>query len=117
MEVELIINENKTKYLKNTKKETRNESLNINNLQIEQVQQYKYLGSIVNVSNSIEKEMKREDSSWYKGILCKPEVFSKQIGHQTVEIKIIQNCNKTSNDLCLRNMGIERNHNSEIISL
>jgi len=32
--------------------------LNINNLQIEQVQQYKYLVSIVNVSNSIEKEIK-----------------------------------------------------------
>jgi len=29
------------------RKETRNESLNINNLQIEQVQQYKYLGSII----------------------------------------------------------------------
>jgi hypothetical protein len=58
MELELIINEKKTKYLKPTKKETRNESLNINNLQIEQVQQYKYLGFIVNVSNSIEEEIK-----------------------------------------------------------
>jgi hypothetical protein len=58
MEVGLIINEKKTKYLKITKKETRNESLNINNLQIEQVQQYKYLGSIINVSNSIEEEIK-----------------------------------------------------------
>lgn len=37
------INEKKTKYLKNTKKETRNE--------IEQVQHYKYLGSTLNVSN------------------------------------------------------------------
>jgi hypothetical protein len=38
------------------------------------------------------------------------------IGHQAVETKIIQNCNKTNSDLSLRNMGIERNHNSEIIS-
>ena len=58
MEVGLIINEEKTKYLKSTKKETRNESLNINNLQIEQIPQYKYLGSIINVSNSIEEEIK-----------------------------------------------------------
>jgi hypothetical protein len=60
VEVGLIINEKKTKYLKSTKKkkETRNESLNINNFQIEQVQQYKYLGSIINVSNSIEDEIK-----------------------------------------------------------
>jgi len=38
MEVGLIINKKKTKYLKSTKKETRNESLNSNNLQTEQVQ-------------------------------------------------------------------------------
>ena len=57
MEGGLIINEKKTKYLKNTKKkkETRNESLNINNLQIEQVQQHKYLGSIINVTQSKKK--------------------------------------------------------------
>jgi len=46
MEVGLIINEKKTKYLKCTKKDIRTENLNINNLHIEQVQQYKYLGSI-----------------------------------------------------------------------
>jgi hypothetical protein len=60
MEVGLIIHEKTTKYLKeNTKKETRNESLNINNLQIEQVQQYKYLGSIVNVTQSKKKSKRR----------------------------------------------------------
>jgi hypothetical protein len=60
MEVGLIINEKKTKYLinTNTEKETRNDSLNINNLHIDQVQQYKYLGSIVNVSNSNKEEIK-----------------------------------------------------------
>jgi hypothetical protein len=50
MEVGLIINGKKTKYLKSTKKETRNESLKINNLQIKQVKQYKYLGYIINVT-------------------------------------------------------------------
>ena len=58
MEVGLIIKEKKTKYLKSTKKGTRNEGLNINNLHIEQVQQYKYLGSIINASNSIEEEIR-----------------------------------------------------------
>jgi hypothetical protein len=55
MEFGLIINEKKAKYLKSTKKETRNESLNISNLQIEQVQKYKYLVSIVNVTQSKKK--------------------------------------------------------------
>ena len=58
MEVGLIINGKKTKYLKCTKKDTRPENLNINNLHIEQIQQYKYLGSIINNSNSIEEEIK-----------------------------------------------------------
>jgi len=58
MEVGLVINEKKTKYLKCTKEDTRTENLNINNLHIEQVQQYKYLGSIINESNSIEEEIK-----------------------------------------------------------
>jgi len=38
MEVGLIINEKKTKYLKNPKNDTRYESLNITNLQLEQIQ-------------------------------------------------------------------------------
>jgi hypothetical protein len=58
MEVGLIINEKETKYLKCTKKDTRTENLNIDNLQTEQVQPYKYLGSIINESNSIEEEIK-----------------------------------------------------------
>jgi hypothetical protein len=39
-------------------KDTSPENLNINNLHIEQVQQYKYLGSNINESNSIEEEIK-----------------------------------------------------------
>jgi hypothetical protein len=41
MEFGLIINEKKTKYLKCTKKDASPENLNINNLHVEQVQQYK----------------------------------------------------------------------------
>ena len=58
MEVGLIINGKKSKYLKCTKKDIRTENLNINNLHIEHVQQYKYLGSIINDKNSIEEEIK-----------------------------------------------------------
>jgi len=39
------------------------------------------------------------------------------IGHQVFEIKIIQNSNKTNSDIRLRNMGAERNCNSETVSL
>jgi hypothetical protein len=52
----LIINEEKTKYLKRSKKETRIDNLNIGNTYLEQVKQFKYLGSIIN-NNSIEEEI------------------------------------------------------------
>jgi len=39
--------------------------------------------------NNVKFVIQTEDSSWYKGILCKPKVFQKQIGHQAVEIKIL----------------------------
>jgi len=58
MEVGLTINEKKTKYLNCTKKDIRTENVKFNNSYVEQVQQCKCLGSIVNDSNSIEEEVK-----------------------------------------------------------
>ena len=40
------------------KKDNRTENLKINNSYIEQVQQYRYVGSIINDSNCIEEEVK-----------------------------------------------------------
>jgi hypothetical protein len=56
--VGLRINEEKTKYLKCSKKVTNKEDLNCPNLSIEQVHHYKYLGSIINYNNSIEEWIK-----------------------------------------------------------
>jgi hypothetical protein len=66
------------------------------------------------MSNSVEEEIKERIVLGTKAYYA--NLKFEQIGHQAVEIKIIQNCNKISSDLCLRNMGIERNHNSETIS-
>jgi hypothetical protein len=59
-EVGLKINEKKTKYLKCSKKDNNKEDLNFpnSNLIIEQVNQYKSLGSTINDTNSIEEEIK-----------------------------------------------------------
>jgi hypothetical protein len=56
--VRLKINEENTKYLKCSIKDTIKEDLNCPNLSIEQVRQCKYLGSIINDNNSIEEEIK-----------------------------------------------------------
>jgi len=63
LEVGLTINEKKTKYLKCApphpkKKDIKTENLNIRSSYIEEVKQYKYLGSIINDTNSIEVEVK-----------------------------------------------------------
>jgi len=58
LEVRLTINEKKTKYLKCAKKDIKTENINIKSSYIEQVKQYKYLGSIINDTNSIEEEVK-----------------------------------------------------------
>jgi len=58
LEVRLTINEKKTKFLKCAKKDIKTENLNIKSSYIEQVKQYKYLGSIINDTNSIEEEVK-----------------------------------------------------------
>jgi hypothetical protein len=83
----------RTKYrsvLKSTKKkkETRNESLNINNLQIEQVQQYKYLGSIVNVSNSIEKEIKKSKALGTKAYYANLIFFKSRLVTKQSKLKL-----------------------------
>jgi hypothetical protein len=41
-----------------SKKETRKDNLNIDNTYLEQVKQFKYLGSIINNDNSTEEEIK-----------------------------------------------------------
>jgi len=53
----LIVNGQKTKYLRCTRKNYKSEELQIDSMYQEQVQPYKYLGSTVNSDNSIEEEI------------------------------------------------------------
>jgi hypothetical protein len=55
MQFGLIINEQKTKYLRCTKKNYAMDDININSMHLEQVKSFKYLGSIVNGNNSIDR--------------------------------------------------------------
>ena len=59
------------------KKDIRTENLKINNLYIEQVQQYKYLGSIINDSNSIEEEVKDRISLGTKAYYANQKFFNR----------------------------------------
>jgi hypothetical protein len=48
LQVELNINEHKTKYLRCTKKQHKMDGIDITQTQLEQVKSFKYLGSTVN---------------------------------------------------------------------
>jgi hypothetical protein len=52
-----MVNGQKTKYLKCTRKNYKLEELQVDSMYLEQVQSYKYLGSTVNSDNSIEEEI------------------------------------------------------------
>ena len=56
----LIINENKTKYMRGTRRESHLDGLQVGNIQINQVRSFCYLGSIVNGDNTLEEEIKKE---------------------------------------------------------
>ena len=88
MEVGLVINEKKTKYLKCTKKYIRTENLNINNLHVEQVQQYKYLGSIINDSNSIEEEIKERTALGIKAYYANQKFFKSRLVTKYLKLKL-----------------------------
>ena len=54
----MIVNGQKTKYLRFKRKNYNLEELQINSMYLEQVQSYKYLGSTMNSDNSIEEEIR-----------------------------------------------------------
>jgi len=54
----LIVNENKTKYMKCTRKETQLNKLIVDNKHIDQVRSFSYLGAIVNGNNTLEEEIR-----------------------------------------------------------
>jgi hypothetical protein len=89
MEMGLMINERKTKYLKCTeKKDSRIENLNINNLCTEQVQQYKYMGSIINYSNSNEEEIKERIALGIKAYYANLKFFRSRLDTKHWRLKL-----------------------------
>jgi hypothetical protein len=88
LEAGLVIGERKNKYLKCTKNDSRIEDLNINNLHIEQVQQYKYLGSIINDSNSIEEEIKERIALDIKTYYANQKFFKSRLVTKHSKLKL-----------------------------
>ena len=90
MEVGLRINEEKTKYLKCSKKDTNKEDLNCPNLNltIEQVKHYKYLGSTINDNNSIEEEIKVRIALGTKAYYTNSKFFKSKLVTKYSKLKL-----------------------------
>jgi hypothetical protein len=54
----LIVNGNKTKYMKCTRKEIQLDRLTVENIQIDQVRSFSYLSAFVNGNNTLEEEIR-----------------------------------------------------------
>ena len=74
-QVGLNINEQKTKYLRCTKKQHKMEGIDITETHLEQFKSFKYLGSSVNGNNSIEQEMRGRISLGNKAYHANVDLF------------------------------------------
>jgi hypothetical protein len=84
----LIINEQKTKYLRYTKKNCAKDYININSVHLEQVTSFKYLGSIVNGNNSIEEEIKERIILGNKAFYANQALFKSKLLSKKAKLKI-----------------------------
>ena len=66
----------------------RTENLNINSSYIEQVQQYKYLGSIINESNSIEEKVKERIAHGTKAYYANQKFFKSRLVTKCSKLKL-----------------------------
>jgi hypothetical protein len=89
-EVGLIINEKKTECLKCARKDIKSESsnTNINGSRIKQVNQYKYLGSIINDTNAIEEEVKERIALGTKACYANQKFFKSRLVTKSSKLKL-----------------------------
>ena len=88
MEVGLRTNEKKKKYLKCAKRDIKIENLNIRSSYIEQVKQYKYLGSIINDNNSIEEEVQERIALGIKAYYANLKFFKSRLVTKGSKLKL-----------------------------
>ena len=72
----LIVNNNKTKYLCCTRKTIQPTYIDTGEEKCEQVNSFKYLGTMVNIDNSIEEEMKQRIAAGNRAFLVHKKLFT-----------------------------------------
>jgi hypothetical protein len=84
----LIVNGQKTKYLRCTRKNYRPEELQIDSMYLEQVQSYKFLVSTVNSDNSIEEEIQYRITLGSKAYYANQFLFKSRLVSKKSRLKL-----------------------------
>jgi hypothetical protein len=84
----LIVNGQKTKYLRCMRKNYDLEEMQINSMYLQQVQSYKYLGSVVNSDNSIEEEMQHRITLGNKAYYANQFLFKSRLVCNKSKLKL-----------------------------
>ena len=84
----LIVNVQKTKYLRCTRKNYNLEELKINLMYLEEVQSYKYFGSTVNSDNSVEEEIQNRITLGNKAYYANQFLFKSRMVFMKLKMKL-----------------------------
>jgi hypothetical protein len=84
----LIVNGQKTKYLRYMRKNNKLEKLQINLMYLEQVQSYKYTGSTVNSNNSIEEQIQHRITLGNKAYYANQFFFKSRLVSKESKLKL-----------------------------
>jgi len=77
----LVINQNKTKYMKHSRVQTKvkNKEIEIEGMRIEEVNSAKYLRTIMNVDNLIEEEIKERIAAGNRSFFANKKIFQSEL--------------------------------------
>jgi len=88
LQFSLIVNENKTKYLKCTRKEAQLNKLIVDNKHIDQVRSLSYLGAIVNGNNTLEEEIRERIAKGNKAFCTNKALFKINLVSRKSKLKL-----------------------------
>ena len=83
----LIVNKNKTKYMKCTRKETQLDKLKVENMQIDQVSSFSYLGTNVNGNNKLEEAIRQRIAKGNKAFYATKMLFKSKLVSRKSKLK------------------------------
>ena len=83
----LIVKIHKTKYMKCTRRQEQLTAVNTENKEIEEVKAFKYLGSIINIDNTVEEAIKAGTASGNKFYFANKKMFQSRLISKRAKLK------------------------------